>query len=115
MPASTNPFADRPSVFSACGACPTLPASMPDGASGPATVCDVSFSDQRPDADVLCLYGPGGTTSTSLANGAVTGIVNLFTFCKDHCPDFDALHSCSLAADSAGITRFSCTYGRACD
>jgi hypothetical protein len=34
--------------------------------------------------------------STSLANGAVTGIPNLFDFSKGQRPDFDALHSCSL-------------------
>ena len=39
---------------------------------------------------------------------------NLFNFCKDHCPDFEALHSCAITADATGVTRFSCSYGRTC-
>ncbi len=112
---ATTPFSDAATVFSKCSACPELPKTPDLEASGPATVCRVTFHDAEPAyAWVDCFYGPGGNTSSSIANGAVTDVPNLFGYCESHCPDEDALHACSFNADEAGVTSFSCHYGQTC-
>jgi hypothetical protein len=84
-------------------------------ASGPATVCDVEFHDSGPSsAWVNCFYGPGGNTSSSIANGAVTHVPNLFDYCEAHCPDHDALHACHFRSNADGVESFSCWYGQTC-
>ncbi|HET9934439.1 MAG TPA: hypothetical protein VFQ35_27235, partial [Polyangiaceae bacterium] len=89
----TTPFSDGSTVFSKCGACPELPKMPGVDASGPATVCRVAFHDSEPDsAWVDCFYGPGGNTSSSIANGAVKDVPNLFAYCESQCPDEDAVH-----------------------
>jgi hypothetical protein len=92
VPANETPFSDGSSVFSKCGACPVLNTGGP--ANGPATLCSVGFADSISEAVVVCFYGPGGNTSTSIANDSVKGVPNLFAYCKARCPDEDALHSC---------------------
>lgn len=111
----STPFSDGSPVFSKCAACPELPKMPGVDASGAATVCRVSFHDNEPAyAWVDCFYGPGGNTSSSIANGAVTDVPNLFDYCESHCPDEDALHACSFRADSQGVESFSCHYGQTC-
>ena len=64
---------------------------------------------------VGCSYGPGGSTSSSIAHDAVTDVPNLYDYCEAHCPDRDALPSCSLTADETGMQSFLCQYGSLCD
>jgi hypothetical protein len=110
-----TPFADGTPVFAACKPCPVLTdADGVPGATGPATVCRVQFSDARAEAFVACFYGPGGTISTSLANDAVKGVPALFDHCRGHCPAQDALHGCTFTADDSGVIDFRCNYGHTC-
>lgn len=111
----TSPFTDGTSVFSKCGPCPELPVVEGVDASGPATLCTVSFNDRDNDRAVVdCWYGPQGHTSSSISNGAVTDVPNLFGFCEANCPNEDALHGCSLTADANGVNSLVCLYGQAC-
>jgi hypothetical protein len=85
-------------------------------ASGPATVCYITFFDEASDrAGIGCFYGPGGNTSSSISSSAVTDAPNLFDYCKMQCPDHDALHSCWFVADNTGVQHFNCQYGQVCD
>jgi hypothetical protein len=111
----TTPFSDGASVYSKCAACPELPKMDGVDASGPATVCRIGFADGGTEAAYVdCFYGPGGNTASSISNGAVTDVPNLFGFCEARCPDHDALHVCSLSADENGVQQFTCLYGRIC-
>ena len=109
-----TPFDGGQSVFSACDKCPELPQLPGVEDSGPATRCDVSFRDEGQNASVLCLYGPGGRTSSSIANDAVKDVPNHFDFCREKCPAGDALHGCSLSAVEAYVDAFRCNYGKTC-
>jgi len=110
-----TPFSDGRSIFSVCAPCPALPKQDGVDASGSATVCDVTFRDRGAYAAVGCFYGPGGNTSSSIANDVVTDAPNLYDYCTEHCPDQDALHGCSFAADETGVQRFLCHFGAICD
>jgi hypothetical protein len=114
-PSNTSPFPDGRTVFSVCGSCPVLkPGETGTDVSGPATVCLVSFSDERSEGVAICFYGPGGNTSTSAANSTVTGVPNEFDVCKTYCHG-DYLHSCEFTADATGVIRLTCGYGKFCE
>src|SRR5262245_24911031 len=60
-PAETTPFAGGKTVFSVCAPCPVLmPSDNPGGDTGPATICQIGFTDSWPNAFVACFYGPDG-------------------------------------------------------
>jgi len=110
-----TPFEDGETVFEQCFSCPELPVQPGVEDSGPATTCRLYFTDSGSSAHINCFYGPGGRTSSSIANDATTNAPNLFGYCERHCPDQDALHSCDFVADASGVSRFSCSYGSSCD
>jgi hypothetical protein len=110
-----TPFSDGTSVFSKCAPCPELPKMDGVEASGAATACRIGFDDgDHNRASMDCWYGPGGNTGSSISNGTLTDAPNLFGYCEANCPDLDALHACSLTADSNGVNSFVCLYGRTC-
>jgi hypothetical protein len=108
--ADETPFADGSTVFSKCASCPI------DKTHGPATACNVAFTDGTGPAGVVCLYGPAGDILIAASSGAVTGVPNQFSFCKARCPDEGAadVHTCSLRADAKGVTSMRCLYGQTC-
>jgi hypothetical protein len=110
-----TPFANGETVFQQCGSCPEVPAELSAEDAGPATTCRLYFTDSRKTAGITCFYGPGGRSSSSIANGATTDAPNLFGYCEQHCPDQDALHGCDFVADASGVSSFSCHYGTSCD
>lgn len=107
----TTPFPGR-TVFSICDRCPVL--TEPESLRGPATGCAVRFHEDWDRAFVDCLYGPGATGGSSIANDAVTDVPSNFAFCEDRCPNPDVLHACDLTATASGVREMSCSYGQSC-
>jgi hypothetical protein len=111
-PATETPFSDGSTVFSKCGGCPELTNAGVD--NGPATLCSVWFAESRAEASVACYYGPGGRTSTSNAFDVVSGVPNLFDYCKARCPDEDALPRATAPRLSSTTTATMRMFSRRC-
>jgi hypothetical protein len=110
--ASESPFADGSTAFSKCSACPVLNEDQPPK-RGPATGCYIAFGKSMGEGYVACLYG---NSALSDQQAGISGAPNSFAYCEKHCPKEDAtLGSCSLTADSGGVKKVVCNYGRACD
>ena len=115
LPSTATPFPDGESVFAHCQGCPVMPQIPGVDDGGPVTTCAISFGYLQPAAYVLCGYGPGGRTTWSGANGAVSNLPNLFAFCAEHCQDMEALGNCMITANAQGVQSFACGGGRSCD